>query len=175
MTAFAYGDRFHHRGFNKYGTFLGFDEMSDPTCRTVHVQFDDGREAMAFLNLLDPISKESPVNHTPAAQIPLEIGAQVTLAGDPHPWTVRATTKHFTALTRNRFDSMGEVFDFEPLYTVLDWRNGVRGPCNLVGQGWGDGTYTQAECSALLAEFEAGDLEVSHRNRVRIEFGEVTW
>jgi hypothetical protein len=61
------------------------------------------------------------------------------------------------------------------MYTVLDWRNGVRGPCNLSGQGWGDGTYTEAECAAMLAGFESGELEVSHRNRVRIEFGEVAW
>jgi hypothetical protein len=38
-------------------------------------------------------------NSTPVAQIPLEVGAQVALAGDPHPWTVRAVSEHFTALT----------------------------------------------------------------------------
>ncbi len=55
-----------------------------------------------------------------------------------------------------------------PYYTVVDWRNGVRGPCNLIGQSWGDGTYSPAECAAMLAEFEAGELEVSHRNRVAL-------
>jgi hypothetical protein len=114
----------------------------------------------------------SPVSVAP---IQFEIGQQVSLAGDPNPWTVRAVTEHFAALTRSRADSHDYGPDGEPLYTVLDWRNGVRGPCNLSGQGWGDGTYTEAECTQMLAEFEAGDLEVSHRNQVRIEFGEVAW
>lgn len=104
--------------------------------------------------------------------VPLTVGAQVTL-DDDHEWTVKAVTEHFAALTRNRFDSMGEVFDLEPFYTVLDWRNGYRGPCNLIGQSWGDGTYSEAECAAMLAEFEAGELEISHRNWVRIKFAEV--
>jgi len=47
---------------------------------------------------------------------------------------------------------------------------GVRGPCNLIGQGWGDGSYTEAECAQMLAEFEAGKLEVSQRNWVPIKF-----
>ncbi len=127
-------------------------------------------------------------NTTPVAPIPFEVGQQVILAGDPHPWTVKAVTTNFTALTRQVEDSEHSIDD-DPnwtdlvdeleagtvLYTVLDWRNGVRGPCNLVGQAWGDGTYSEAECAAMLAEFEAGDLEISHRNNVRIEFGEVAW
>ena len=124
------------------------------------------------------------------AQISLEAGASVTFAGDPHPWTVKAVTDNFAALTRpiSRYDRDQAEWLADPddkhwenpyeddgtLYTVIDWRNGVRGPCNLVGQSYGDGEYTEAECAQMLAEFEGGDLEVSHRNRVRIEFGEVT-
>lgn len=109
---------------------------------------------------------------TPVAQIPFEVGAHVTLDDDPHPWTVKAVSEHFAVLTIQMASRTNSV---DVLYTVLDWRNGVRGPCDLVGQGWGDGTYTETECAAMLAEFEAGDLEISHRNRVRIEFGPVTW
>jgi hypothetical protein len=124
---------------------------------------------------------------SPVAQLPLEIGQQVHLAGDPYPWTVKAVSEHFAALTRLVEDNerglddvdwpelVDELEEGTVLYTVLDWRNGVRGPCNLVGQAWGDGTYTEADCAEMLAEFESGDLEISHRNRVRIEFGEVAW
>jgi hypothetical protein len=120
--------------------------------------------------------------HSPVQPAPLTVGQQILLAGDPHPWTVKATTENFAALTRQmtvqermEFDTLfGERRD-EVLYTVLDWRNGVRGPCNLSGQGYGDGDYTEAECAQMLAEFEAGELEVSHRNQVPIRFGEVTW
>lgn len=39
-------------------------------------------------------------------------------------------------------------------------------------QGYGDGSYSEAECARMLAEFEDGDLEVSQRNWVRIEFAD---
>ena len=56
------------------------------------------------------------------------------------------------------------------LDSVLDWRNGVRGPCNLIGQGYGDASYSEAECVEMLGRFESGDLEVSQRNWVPIRF-----
>lgn len=52
MTDISEGDRFYHRGFREFGTYLGCDELSDPSMRTAHVRFDDGREAMAFRNLM---------------------------------------------------------------------------------------------------------------------------
>ena len=59
MTTFEYGDRFRHRGFNETGTFLGFDELADPTCRTVHVRFDDGREGSTFDEKLKEIAESA--------------------------------------------------------------------------------------------------------------------
>ena len=128
------------------------------------------------------------MTHTSVAPMPLEVGATLTFAGDPNPWTVQAVTEHFAAATRlvSDHDQQQAEYHRDPddrfwekpyedgdvLYTVLDWRNGVRGPCNLVGQAYGAGAYTPAECAQMLAEFEAGELAVSHRNRVRIEFGE---
>jgi hypothetical protein len=127
------------------------------------------------------------------------VGQTVRLGSgfDVHDWTVQAVSGNFAALTRlvterDRADDreqaayLGGEYEMDPsefenlnddatvFYTVVDWRNGVRGPCDLSGGGWGDGTYTEAECAAMLAEFEAGDLEVSHRNRVPIDVvGEV--
>ena len=99
-------------------------------------------------------------------QRPLVTGDRVKLAGDRRWWTVRAVTEHFAALTRQA--------EFHPSgtnrYTVLDWRNGVRGPCNLIGQGYGDGSYCETQCAEMLARFETADLEVSQRNWTRIEF-----
>jgi hypothetical protein len=116
---------------------------------------------------------------------PLAVGEKVKLAGDRRWWTVRAVTEHFAALTRQA--------EFHPggtnCYTVLDWRNGVRGPCDLIGQGWGDGSYSESECAEMLALFDAADepdpparadgtwparqvLHVSHRNWVPIEFAD---
>jgi hypothetical protein len=112
--------------------------------------------------------------------INLTVGELVHFAGDPQPWAIRATSEHFAVAVRHtteadRLDSDPDFPEFdddfevgEVMYTVLDWHNSVRGPCNLVGQGYGDGEYLPSECERMLAEFEAGDLEVSHRNRVRL-------
>lgn len=112
--------------------------------------------------------------------IHLNTGDKVRFAGDPQPWTIRATSENFAAAVRHTVEAdrpdsdpdlpeLDDDFEVgEVMYTVLDWRNGVRGPCNLVGQGYGDGTYSEAECASMLAAFEAGDLKVSHRNRVRL-------
>jgi hypothetical protein len=106
----------------------------------------------------------------PVEPVRLEVGDQVRLAhGSPGRWwwTVRAVTENFVACVHQApFHRRGVMF-----YTVLDWRNGVRGPCNLIGQGYGDGTYSEGECAKMLSEFERRrgewpELEVSHRNRV---------
>jgi len=112
-------------------------------------------------------------------QIPLAVGDRVKFAGDHRWWTVKAVSEHFTAFTRQaEFERRGVL-----CYTVADWRNGVRGPCDLVGQGYGDGSYSEAECMEMLARFELPDdqpedtyempLYVSQRNWVPIEFTEV--
>lgn len=97
---------------------------------------------------------------------PMAVGDQVKLADDRRRWTVKAVTENFAVLTRQ--------VAFRPAgtncYTVLDWRNGVRGPCDLIGQAWGDGSYSETECAAMLAGFEAGYLAVSQRNWVQIQF-----
>lgn len=108
----------------------------------------------------------------------LNVGERVRLAGYDARlwWRVQAASEHFAVCVRQvEFRKKGTL-----CYTVLDWRNGVRGPCNLIGQGWGDGSYSEAECRELLEGFErviatqpghapVYDLEVSHRNRVPIE------
>lgn len=110
-------------------------------------------------------------NLPPVEPLPLTLGMRVRCGGDRWRWTVQAVSEHFAVLVRQvEFRPRGTL-----CYAVVDWRNGVRGPCNLVGQGWGDGTYTLEQCASLLAAFEGADehllqpLEVSHRNRVPID------
>jgi hypothetical protein len=117
--------------------------------------------------------------------IALKVGDRVRLDGKPKRWTVQAVTENFAALVQQvPFEPKGTL-----QYTVIDWRNGIRGPCNLIGQGFGDGSYSREECARMLAQFEYDDeqdpaylkamrrgetswtpenwsLEVSHRNRV---------
>lgn len=80
-------------------------------------------------------------------------------------WTVRAANERFAVLTQQvPFEEKGTL-----RYSVMNHESGVRGPCNLIGQGWGDGTYSDDECAAMLTAFEAGKVEVSHRNNVPIQ------
>jgi hypothetical protein len=97
--------------------------------------------------------------------IALEVGQRIKLDHDRRWWTVRAVTEHFAAVTRQaEFHPVGTL-----CYSVLDWRNGVRGPCDLIGQGYGDGSYSETECAEMLNCFESGVLKISQRNWVRIE------
>lgn len=104
----------------------------------------------------------------------LKVGQRIKLRdGGPRWWTVQAVSEHFAACVQQvPFQPKGVL-----QYTVLDWRNGVRGPCDLVGQGYGDGSYTPAECAEMLADFEGvpgghrrpeWPLAVSQRNWVRL-------
>ncbi len=96
-------------------------------------------------------------------------------------WTVRAGDARYTVLTRQReFRAAGEL-----LYTIIDRQRGVRGPCNLSGQGWD--VEEPGGCEALLRalqhqderhailELDGGPLaydepavEVSYRNNLPV-------
>jgi hypothetical protein len=55
---------------------------------------------------------------------------QIKFEGDPRWWTVRASDERFIVLTRTAAFGRGIT------YTIIDKERGVRGPCNLIGQGW---------------------------------------
>jgi hypothetical protein len=113
---------------------------------------------------------------------PMALGDQVVFDRDHRPWTVKAVTENFVALTRpiaaDEVDDEdeGDGYDEDQvgqlLYTVIDWRNGVRGACDLSGGGYGNGVYDEAECAQMLAEFESGELEVSVRRVTRLRFAD---
>lgn len=78
-------------------------------------------------------------------------------------WTVRAADERFTILTRQRdFHTKGEL-----VYTIIDRQRDVRGPCNLIGQGYDVGA--EGGCDRLLADLRSGAVEVSYRNNVRVQ------
>lgn len=114
------------------------------------------------------------------------VGSKVKLTSDaPRWWDVRAADGRFAICTRQaEFKPKGEVF-----YTILDIKEGVRGPCNLIGQAW-HATMPDEACQELLEELQIGaktgawegidddahiswknetqrfGVEISHRNRV---------
>lgn len=121
------------------------------------------------------------------------VGSRVKLTSDgPRWWDVRCADDRFAILTRQaEFKPKGEV-----CYTILDIEQGVRGPCNLIGQGWHE-TMPDEACRELLEELQigakvnawnAGDhsfdidavlgdraswVEISHRNRVPLGIYEI--
>ncbi|ASR85098.1 hypothetical protein I5G78_gp016 [Mycobacterium phage Unicorn] len=101
------------------------------------------------------------------------VGSRVKLTSDGRRWwDVRAADERFAILTRQaEFRPKGEV-----CYTILDVEQGVRGPCNLIGQSW-HATMPDEECARLLealnADPRSDGVEVSHRNRVPLDLGEV--
>ncbi len=108
---------------------------------------------------------------TPVAQMPLKVGQQLTFAGDPHQWHVSAVSDNYAMCCRRFAGALGGTGGWpEVIYTVLDWRRGVRG---VTDSRPDEAPRTEAECAQMLAKFEAGALEVSHRNSVRIAFGEL--
>ena len=101
---------------------------------------------------------------SPTPPIPLDVGDRVRFGLEPRrPYTVRALSEHFVVCTRPRdFATTGEF-----VYTVIDWRNGIRGPINVIGQSVD--VSTDERCRDLLDDLEAGRWEISHRNRVQLD------
>ncbi|WP_257015100.1 hypothetical protein [Rhodococcus sp. ACPA1] len=101
---------------------------------------------------------------SPTTPIPLDAGARIRFGLEPRRhYTVRATSEHFVVCTRPRdFPSQGEF-----VYTVIDWRGGIRGPVNIVAQSVD--VSTDEQCRDLLHDLEAGRWEISHRNRVPLD------
>lgn len=108
---------------------------------------------------------------------------RLNFGGHENRWgTIRALDERFVILTRQAaFKSKGQSE-----YTIIDWERALRGPSNLLGQGWD--VDEPGGCQALLralnyelevrGRLEAGEskvvlegksCEVSYRNNVAIE------
>lgn len=114
----------------------------------------------------------------------LSAGTRVRLGQGTRPqawWTVTAGDERFTVLTRP-VATAGKGSE----YTIIDRVRDLRGPCDLIGQGWdvdadgGSESLLRAlnfnlEINARLAAGEKSvpvteaSTEVSHRNNVPIE------
>lgn len=150
-----------------------------------HPQLDEGEPAM-------DTTTTSPATES----VPLEVGQQVRFSRPSSVlrlwWDVRATS------VDGRWVVLTQQTPFEPAgvlrYTIIDWQRGVRGPCNLVGQGWDFDPDPDASARRLVRALEydrdlrsslevgqqAGEddvddvaVEVSYRNNISIEIAAV--
>lgn len=126
------------------------------------------------------------------SEIPaLAVGQRVRFAAPAtesrYWWDVRCGDDRYTILTRQaQFHPKGEVY-----YTIIDRERCVRGPCNLIGQGW-DIHMDDEACTRLLEALRRHDevaalshepgsvvldgvavVEVSYRNNVPVDIAEV--
>jgi hypothetical protein len=99
----------------------------------------------------------------------LAVGEQVKFYGDRRWWDVRAIAGGFVVLTR------GGDFGQEPVYCVIAWDLGWRGP-----QGrWGYGAITDEQCAQLARALDGHPQEgreapeLSTRASVRVDLAAV--
>jgi hypothetical protein len=90
----------------------------------------------------------------------LKVGDRVRFAAQKAKFKVRAAGERFAICT----------IPYNPkhtvIYTIIDFREGVRGPENLV---FGMGAETDEQCREMLARLESGQSQVSHRNRIPLD------
>ncbi|QTF70593.1 hypothetical protein [Arthrobacter woluwensis] len=86
-------------------------------------------------------------------------------------WAVQVAGPRFVIMTKaQEFAPTGS----DPYYTIVDFEKGVRGPCNLIGQGWDMTSRGPYVGSRLLhVHLLDGELAVSHRNNVPLDFIEL--
>lgn len=105
----------------------------------------------------------------------LAVGDKIRLAhggGEKRWWDVRARDERFVILTRQApFRPKGDVE-----YTIIDTVRDLRGPCNLIGQGWDFESRPVAESAAdLLAALNAHVEWNEFTRRDRAENGTTRW
>lgn len=89
----------------------------------------------------------------------LPVGARVWFAEEKLPYTVQARSSRFLVCSKP-FAARRTV-----LYCIIDLKERVRGPENLV---FGFGAETRAQCERMVRRLEDTDdpTEVSHRHRI---------
>jgi hypothetical protein len=102
----------------------------------------------------------------------LKPGDKVRTAKDGKAWwTVQAAGSRYAILTRQApFRPRGDY-----LYTIVDSVDAVRGPCNLIGNGWDVTQYPTPEIGWRLLHLKliAGELEISDRRALALDITEV--
>lgn len=103
----------------------------------------------------------------PMTPVDMAVGQRVKLDAERQWWTVRGRVDDVAVLTRQAPFRRRGVLE----YTVLDWRAGVRGPVNTIGQGWD--VDTDEQCQELAELVRDGKWAVSSRNWLPIDVAEV--
>lgn len=90
----------------------------------------------------------------------LAVGSKIKFKREKQVYTVQASNGIF-AVCSKPFNARRTV-----LYTIIDFKEQVRGPENLV---FGMGAETKEQCEEMLERLTQGETEVSHRHRVELD------
>lgn len=94
----------------------------------------------------------------------LSVGQRVRFAGEKRAYRVRAANERFAICTKP-FNPRRTV-----LYTIIDFRDCVRGTENLI---FCLGFETDEQCQEALVRLTTGETQVSSRNQVRLNIEKV--
>ncbi|MBY3434797.1 hypothetical protein [Rhizobium laguerreae] len=89
-----------------------------------------------------------------------EVGNRIWFASEKRPYKVRARNARYLICTKP-FNPKKTV-----LYTIIDLDEEVRGPDNLI---FGVGYEDEASIAENMRSLAAGEMEVSHRNRIDLD------
>lgn len=90
-----------------------------------------------------------------------KIGDRIWFRRDKRPYRVRARNERYLICTKP-FNARKTV-----IYTIVDLVENVRGPDNLI---FCFGYETEEDIAENMQRLAAGEMEVSHRRRIALDF-----
>lgn len=117
---------------------------------------------MAYIKV-DGVMQEEVPGVTPfgtAPNHPYRVGDKIGFSGERLRYTVRAADGRFLVCNKpmNALKTK--------LYCIVDMRDQIRGPENLV---FGMGAETNKQCKEMLKRIQAADTEISYRHRATLD------
>jgi len=94
----------------------------------------------------------------------LKVGTKIKFTSEKQRYTVQASNRRFAVCTKP-LNVQRTV-----LYTIIDFKEGVRGTENLI---FCAGFETRKLCEEALGRLERGESEVSYRNRIPLDIERV--
>ena len=91
----------------------------------------------------------------------IPVGTKIKFKGEKQKYTVQASNGVYAVCTKP-FNAKKTV-----LYTIISHLENVRGTENLI---FGMGAETKEQCEEMLERLTQGETEVSHRNRVPLDY-----
>lgn len=94
----------------------------------------------------------------------VEVDSKLKFAEEKQRYTIQASNRFYSVCTKP-FNLKKTV-----LYTIVDWRNSIRGTENLI---FGFGAETREQCEEMLNRITNAESDISHRNWTQLNIEQV--